>query len=138
MPINTYVASVARHAKKWRIARDNMVLGPRIKIISSWIDHIEDEPFYFPSALGKAWEKNLAEIRTCDMLLAYWERSDKPLRGALVEVGVALSIDKPVIVCGDDIGMGEAPWGTWHHHPKVVIARFLDDVRSHAELIELT
>ena len=80
-----YVSSKIKHAEFWRGWRDN-----GINIISTWID--EDENVENHEDLAIRCIKESAEA---DITVVYVDEGDV-LKGALIEVGSALSHDKQV------------------------------------------
>jgi hypothetical protein len=86
-----YIASRTRHAAKWRNLR-----RAGYPIISSWIDTagIESEDWC------DAWHRCFEEVARADGLVVYAQEDDQILRGALIEVGVALAEGVPVISVG--------------------------------------
>jgi hypothetical protein len=89
------------------------------KITSSWIDEDgEGETADF----GKLWTRIDDEICASDALVLYAEPGDFPLKGALVEVGMAIANKKTVFVClpGVEIeGRTAKPIGSWIFHSSV-------------------
>ena len=82
-------------------------------MVSRWpylIGKIPDRPEHAVNF----WDDDFADIERCDVLVVYTEEDDK-LRGALVEVGYALALNKKVIVIGD-----YPDFGTWRHSKNVV------------------
>lgn len=67
------------------------------------------------------WRENQEDIENSDALLLYVEPGDH-LRGALVEVGIAIANNVPVIIVGE-----HPDHGTWKHHKGVEWAEDLDD-----------
>lgn len=51
-------------------------------------------------------------------------KADEKLRGGLVEAGMALAMQKTVIVIGKD-----DDYGTWQYHPNVYRCETFDDAR---------
>ena len=109
-----YIASRAslwaRPALWRRFRRDG------VRIISSWIDEDgEGETEYFT----ELWDRIKREITAADRLVLYAETDDFPLKGALIEVGIALGLNKPVTVClpGVEVqGLTHRPVGSWIEH----------------------
>ena len=100
-----YVASKAKHGSMWIAMRDSQ----DVNIISSWID------LYEPGDIQdwrQFWLRCVAEVRSADYLLAAHFEDDGAWKGALVEIGVALALDTPVLLVGE-------PPGTWIEHPGV-------------------
>jgi hypothetical protein len=94
-----------------------------LNINSTWID--EAGPGQAKSA-RKLWQRIENEIRASCGLILYAEKPDFPLKGALVEVGMALGMGKRVKVVLDkdtlDMVLSSCtnrPVGSWIMHPKV-------------------
>ena len=108
-------ASIPARSEMWRRLRD-----AGHKITSTWIDEAgEGETADF----RELWTRIIEEIRAADKLVLYAEQNDFPLKGALVEVGIALGMGKPVVVClpGVDLeGRTYRPVGSWIAHQHVV------------------
>ncbi len=100
-----YVASQVTHATKWRGYRH-----AGYPIISTWIDEAGPSQ---SADLSNLWVRCCLEAKTADVLVAYRERHEV-LKGALIEIGVALYSPKPVLLAGH--------WedaGSFIHHPTV-------------------
>lgn len=67
-----------------------------------------------PKAAVQAWLDDFTDIQRADAVLLLCPEPEEHLRGALVEAGYALALNKPVYVCGK-----HADLGTWQHHPMV-------------------
>lgn len=120
-----YIASKAYHRPYWRRARDRA----GVPIISRWID-VEDKfigtIFGDPECLDytKLWVECVDDVKACDVLVVYVDRDRKHegdvsevLKGALLEVGVALGLGKRVIAVGSpDHFLSN---GTWLNHPNI-------------------
>lgn len=107
-------ASIPARGKMWRDIRDRGGL-----ITSTWID--EDGPGQTVS-MSELWERIAEEVRSSSHLVLYVERSDLPLKGALIEVGMALAAGLEVrIVERGFRGMDEPKklLGSWIEHPMV-------------------
>jgi hypothetical protein len=89
-------------------------------IISSWIDEAgEGETADF----RELWKRIHGEIAVCDRLVLYVEMEDFPIKGALIEAGIAFGMSKPVIVIGKDLritGRTYRPIGSWLEHPFIL------------------
>lgn len=107
-----YIASKAKHRPRWREFRD--VMG--YDIISQWID-TDDEFTENPEGLDytKLWQACIQDVKDCDVLVLYVEEGEH-LKGALVELGVALGLRKEIVMTGP---IGDN--GTWHNHDKVEV-----------------
>lgn len=86
-----YIASRCRYAPMWRDLRE-----AGHPIISTWIDEAgEGETDDFTNL----WERCINEPKTAQAFLLYRENAE-PLKGALVELGSALSAGVPVFTVG--------------------------------------
>lgn len=115
-----YVASKVQHATMWKQHRDQGV-----PIVSTWID--EAEPGQTKD-LGELWVRIKEEIRRCDGLVFY-AAPNELLKGAFVEVGMALALDKPVVAVINMRleGRTHYPIGSWLDHPQVMRAPTVTD-----------
>ena len=115
--IRIYTASKLRHGHMWRKICDNR---SDVILHARWLKHIPigtpDDPMNAPAF----WLQDQQDIRDSDAVLVYAEPTDM-LRGALVEVGMALAYGVPVIVVGD-----HEDYGTWRWHPLVHWAPDID------------
>lgn len=105
-----YVASRASKPERpamWRALRDD---GARI--ISTWIDEAGPGE---TGDMGELWERIAREVAQADALVIFAAPEDMPLKGAFVEVGMALALGKPVRVVAPEI----ATLGSWENHPLV-------------------
>lgn len=116
-PTKFYVASRASLPERSAMWRDLRSSG--WVITSTWIDEAgegETEDF------GELWIRIAFEIWVADALVLYAETDDFPLKGALVEVGIALALNKAIYVClpGVELHARTArPIGSWIFHPNV-------------------
>ena len=107
-------ASIPERGQMWRKMRD---LGARI--VSSWIDEDgegQTEDF------SELWQRIENEIRSAERLVLYVEPDDFPLKGALIEVGMALAMGKPVFIAAPGVTLEPRsfrPLGSWAQHPQV-------------------
>lgn len=116
-------ASIPERGQMWRKYRENGSC-----IVSSWIDAKEEVTAEFLIAL---WIRIEQEIRNCDRLVLYIEKGDLPLKGAFVEVGIAIGLGKPVFIMLKDIELDMInlnPIGSWASHPLVKFIDNLDEV----------
>lgn len=118
-----YVASRVVRAPIWRAYRDD-----GIPINASWIDEAgEGETADF----GELWLRIREEIRRSRALVFYAAGpEDFPFKGALVEVGIALAMDKPVYVVLNNVsvdGRTMRPIGSWILDRRVKLMEDLDD-----------
>lgn len=115
-------ASVPSRPAMWKTLRR---LGWQIS--STWIDEAGEGE---TSDFGELWARIEKEISASDGLILYAEVGDFPLKGALVEVGMALAMKKPVaIVLGGGLSLELRtlrPLGSWAAHPFCSIFDNLD------------
>lgn len=123
--LSFYAASRASSTARplmWRQWRDEQ----GVKIVSSWIDAILSKE---PTNLSELWTNIVKEIASCNCLVLYVSTEDLPLKGAFVEVGMALALGKPIRIVAPDIGCtAEAllpVLGSWVAHPAVTICQNL-------------
>lgn len=108
-------ASVPERGARWRAFRDSGV-----EIVSSWIDESGEGQ---TDSMSELWMRISFEIASADRLVLYAEADDFPLKGALIETGMALGMAKPVTVCLPDVEVAARscrPIGSWINHPLVV------------------
>lgn len=115
-----YVASKVHHVKKWLSYRD-----AGYPINSTWLD--EAGPGQ-TTDFSDLWIRCCMEAKAAGVLVAYRER-DEILKGAMIEIGVALSFPKPVILAGDWEKM------TFLHHPTVKHVPSLNEAMALANRI---
>jgi hypothetical protein len=109
-------ASLPERPAMWRRLRDD----EGFDIVSTWIDEAgegETEDF------ADLWDRISCEIAMADKVVLYAESCDFPLKGALIEAGIAIGMGKPVIVCLPGVqldGRSSRPIGSWVSHPLVL------------------
>jgi hypothetical protein len=121
-------ASIPERAAMWRELRANGAM-----IVSTWIDEDGEGE---TGCYTELWSRIEQEIRAADRLVLYVEAEDFPLKGALIEVGMALAMGKPVFVVAPGVTLhprSMRPLGSWAAHPGV---SFVDTVPQ--ALIHLT
>jgi hypothetical protein len=112
---SVYVASRVKRAPMWREIRDAKAIG----IVSSWIDEAGEGE---TADLGELWQRIFGEVSAASALILYAETEDFPLKGALVEVGMALALGKPIFAVLPGVVLeprSMRPVGSWLHHPNV-------------------
>lgn len=114
MRTKIYFASKSAHGSLWKMVRQDYA---EIKVVSTWIDECEKGETEDHSDL---WKRCVDEPKTADVLILYVEPGEY-LKGALVEVGSALSNGVPVIVVGD------ISQHSWRHHHLVSIAESIKE-----------
>jgi hypothetical protein len=97
-----YIASKTKHAAKWLALRES-----GINIISSWIDFAIMEALD-DNDMSQLCMVCIKESIECDAMIVYCEEGDI-LRGAFIEMGVALSVKmKPIYLVGPVLPYGSA------------------------------
>jgi hypothetical protein len=86
-----YIASKTEHAPRWRALR-----AKGAPIVASWIDEAGPGE---TADYGDLWTRCAAEAAGAATLIAYVEEGEA-LKGALVEVGIAIATGVPVLWCG--------------------------------------
>lgn len=115
-------ASVHARSAMWRQLR-----GEGHKITSSWIDEAGEGE---TASYEELWGRIHAEISNSDFLLLYAETDDFPLKGVLIEAGMAIGMGKPVVVCLPNVsleGRTMRPIGSWIAHRCVTRIDGLND-----------
>ena len=111
-----YVSSRVAHLPMWARLR-----AGGMPIISTWINHAKT-----PEDFSMLWRTIEREIQQCSAFVLYvMEPDDFPLKGALVEVGMALTAGRRVFVALEDgielEGDTFRPLGSWIKHPGVTL-----------------
>lgn len=112
MKVRVYGASKLKDHKVWLTMRDDY--ADDVELVSRWqTEHIGKTPDT-PEFARQFWLEDEEDVRKSDVLFVFPPKSGNPLRGALVEAGMAIALGKPVFViakCAD--------YGTWQYHPLV-------------------
>ncbi len=80
--------------------------------------------------LGSLWVRIEAEIDRSERLILYVETDDFPLKGALIEVGMAIAHRIPIRVVAPGVILDPVsfrPIGSWVRHPLVKFCDTMDD-----------
>lgn len=112
-----YVASRASVADRPAMWRELRTQGWSIN--SSWIDEAGEGE---TACMSELWQRIENEIRQSVGVLLFVRPEDFPLKGALVECGIALGMGKPVALVLPDIVLDTPslrPLGSWAAHPCV-------------------
>lgn len=115
-------ASVPERGAMWRALR-----ASGVRITSTWIDEDgegQTEDF------GDLWSRIQDEVARSEALLLYVEPDDFPLKGALIEVGMAMAANTPIGVIAPGVELEERsmrPLGSWASHPRVWFFSTVDD-----------
>lgn len=114
VPIYAAGASISARSAMWRKLRED-----GWQITSTWIDEAGEGE---TADLGELWRRITQEIFQAKGLILYAEKNDFPLKGALLEAGIAIGMGKPVIVVLPCITLEQPscrPIGSWIRHPLV-------------------
>lgn len=138
MKQGTYIASRAslpERSEAWRKLRD--VDG--YLIVSSWID-VVTQPLNDNDTkpLHAIWENITQEVTTAERVIVYAEPDDFPLKGTLVEVGMALAVGTPIYLVLPGVDIEEEtfrPIGSWINHPLVKLVSTMDEALMTADHI---
>ncbi len=106
-------ATVPERVETWRALR-----AEGHDIVSSWIDETDAGRCDW----SDLWERISREIAGCARLVVYVEPDDLPLKGVLVEIGMALANGVPVVVVAPGVVLeprSMRPLGSWLAHPLV-------------------
>ncbi len=109
-------ASIPARAEMWRNLRDDYGW----QITSTWIDEAGEGE---TSDFTDLWDRITCEIAAARKLVLFAKEEDFPLKGALIEAGIALGMGKPVIVCLPGVSLEERskrPIGSWIAHRNVI------------------
>jgi len=115
-------ASVPERSAMWRTLRK---LG--WQITSTWIDEAGDGE---TEDFTELWDRIMREIAAANKVVLYAEPDDFPLKGAILEAGIALGMGKPVVVCLPGVtleGRTHRPIGSWIEHRSVTRIDSLHD-----------
>ncbi len=129
----TYIASrasISERPAEWRRLRDE----EGYKITSTWID--EAGPGQ-TADMGELWIRIAAEVAASERLILYVEPDDFPLKGALVEVGIAIGNLIPIFVVAPRVALAPVscrPLGAWCRHPLVRFAKSMEEALVGATL----
>lgn len=118
-------ASVPERGAMWRSLRQSGV-----QINSSWIDEDGEGQ---TNDFSELWLRIQREVESSEALILYAESNDFPLKGALIEVGMAISAGVPVRVVLPGVKLeprSNRPVGSWLAHPGVIV---VDNIRAALE-----
>jgi hypothetical protein len=120
-------ASIPERGQMWRRFRSQ---GMRIS--ATWID---EDGRGGTADFAELWQRLEKEIKSSTALLFYVESDDFPLKGALVEVGMAIAMGKPVLVFHPGVEIDQVtymPLGSWIKHPGVMLMTSCIEDWAHA------
>lgn len=108
-----YTASKTTHAHRWKALREQ-----GFKITATWIDEAgEGESVNYIELADRC----IREVKDSDVVLLYCEEGEL-LKGALIEVGAALAMGKPVACVGDCQSLSRVfnKHPLWSRHSSIV------------------
>lgn len=120
-------ASIPERSAMWRELRTGGV-----KITSSWIDEAGGGE---TDCMTDLWRRIGSEIERADFLILYAEPDDFPLKGALIEVGMAMGRGKRILIVAPEVGLEPRsfrPLGSWAMHPLVTFHHTMRHALDHA------
>lgn len=108
-----YTAGKIWHAPKFQMLRD--ALG--LPVQARWID-LDNESDFVRNRKGDLWQLCLEDVTQSDFVLLYSEDFEEEQRGALVEIGMAYGVGKPVYAIGNckSIAANEISDVAFTHH----------------------
>jgi len=95
MSLSFYCAGKIWHAPKFQHLRDTVGLPVQAR----WIDLNQDSDIV-QNRKDELWQQCYEDVRDSDFVLLYSEDKSEEQRGALVEVGMAYGMGKPVYAIG--------------------------------------
>jgi hypothetical protein len=95
-----------------------------------WLKHTKIGTPDTPDYAGDFWLQDQQDVMDSDALILFAVPFDR-LRGALVEVGMALAYGVPVVIVGE-----HDDYGTWRWHPGVYWVRTIDDAINFIKSIQ--
>ena len=110
MAIKVYTASKLSEAERWRSLAEEWT---DVEFVARWpFKYMNTVPDH-PEFARVFWDYDLEDISSADVVLVYGTPNE-PLKGALVEAGMAIALGKSVIVVGD-----HESYSTWQYHRNV-------------------
>lgn len=106
---------------------------PHVFFNARWLKRAENEDKLTDEDFGDLWKECQEDIKGADILLMYAENGDQ-LKGALVEVGMALAYGVQVIVVTPV--ENARSYGTWIHKKGILFAATME--KAMAELQNMT
>lgn len=110
-------ASVPERGQMWRRLR-----ADGVPIVASWIDEDGEGQ---TQDLRELWSRIEREVTGANLLVLYAEPGDFPLKGAYIEIGMALAAHVPVICVLPGVVLEPRslrPLGSWARHRLVGFA----------------
>ena len=117
--IRVYTASKLEEYKRWlQIQKEH----PGVYFHARWIKHMEIGTPDRSERAQEFWLQDQEDVESADVLLLYETPGGRPLKGGLVEAGMALSKGVPVIAVGNVENIGN-----WVYHPGVTLVDTLEE-----------
>lgn len=117
--LRIYTASKLYMADAWKRLREQVV---DVKFTARWPDQVHLEHGAQSSTVyERVWLEDHMDVAKADVVICYGSAEDI-LVGALIECGIAIGLDKTVIIVGDS-----KSFGTWQHHKNVYRAKTIMD-----------
>lgn len=108
--IRVYTASKLTTAEVWKYLHQEW---PDVYFHARWLKHMELKTPNTHAHAADFWLQDEEDVRSADAVLVYGREGEK-LRGALVEAGMAIALNIPVVVVGE-----HPDYSTWQYHPGV-------------------
>lgn len=122
--MNVYIASKFQNAAEMETARDCLAQRGH-EITWDWTK--QTEPYNSKDGAARRAEAEYAAVRRAGALLVI---AYDGMRGSMVEFGIALGLDKPVVVLTP-----ERCYTIFYEHPRVVCFEMLDDALNMIDLL---
>lgn len=119
--IRVYPSSKVKHAPMWRKFQQEV---PHVFFNARWIKRAEKESDLKNDDFRDLWKECQQDIQDSDVLLVYAEDGDH-LKGALVEVGMALASNVNVLLVTSV--EDKHVYGTWMHADGVEWATTIEE-----------
>lgn len=121
-----YTAGKTWQAEKFRWLRDTVGFN----VCARWIDLAPESEFVL-NEKPKLWQMCMEDVARCDFVLLYSEEESEEQRGALVEIGAAMALNKPIYAIGkcrsimpngiSDVAFTHHPLWNWVHDPENLV-----------------
>ena len=114
MSFKFYTAGKIWHAAKFQFMRDSLGLP----VHARWID-LDNSSDLVQNRKNELWQMCYEDVRDSDFVLLYSQDMSEEQRGALVEVGMAFGMNKPVYAvgrCNSISPNGISDVAFTHHH----------------------
>lgn len=126
--IRVYTASKLSAAPVW----DQLSKAwPSVFFHARWLKHSEIKTPDTDAHAAEFWVQDEEDVRNADAVLVY-ARHGEHLKGALVEAGVAIALNIPVIVVGE-----HPDYGTWQYHPGVTRVADLSAAKTYLDQLQV-